>query len=117
MRHLDKFIDPNEPDLDPEDGKHHLAKVAWNALVLLYHIQTRPELDTRWKPKNSELNLSPEDIEDYKLSLTDTNVDPKFNKNMERKDDHSIHLEMAEKIYLANMSGHKVDMGENNEKN
>ena len=54
MRHLDAFMDPNQPDIDPEDGKHHLAKVAWNATVLLYHITTRPELDDRFKGSDNE---------------------------------------------------------------
>jgi hypothetical protein len=49
MRHLDEFIDPNKPDIDPEDGCHVLAKIAWNSLVALYFIKTRPELDDRWK--------------------------------------------------------------------
>lgn len=57
MRHLDAYIDPDQPDIDPEDGKHHLAKVAWNALVLLYHTTKRPELDTRWKGNNSSIVL------------------------------------------------------------
>lgn len=49
-RHLDKFEDPTEPDIDEESKCHHLAHIAWNALVLLYMIKTRPELDDRWKP-------------------------------------------------------------------
>ena len=49
-RHLDEFQDPNKPDIDPEDGCHVLAKVAWNALVCLHHIQNNPELyDDRYK--------------------------------------------------------------------
>lgn len=46
-RHLDKMMDPNEPDYDPEDGAHHLAKIAWNALVALYYIENKPEFDDR----------------------------------------------------------------------
>lgn len=46
-RHLDCLIDPNQPDIDPEDGSHHLAKIAWNALVALYYIQNKPEFDDR----------------------------------------------------------------------
>jgi hypothetical protein len=56
MRHADKFMDPTQSDYDevddngkPGTGKHHLALIAWNALVLLYHVTTRPELDDRWK--------------------------------------------------------------------
>lgn len=32
---------------DPEDGQHHLASVAWCALVLLTYEDTHPELDAR----------------------------------------------------------------------
>lgn len=55
-RHLEKLSDPNQSDYDmvDEDGKpgsteHHLAHVAWNALVALYMIKTRPDLDDRYK--------------------------------------------------------------------
>lgn len=53
-RHLDSFMDPNQPDIDKESGKSHLAHVAWNALVALYHIKTRPELDDRYKGEKNE---------------------------------------------------------------
>ena len=50
MRHLDEFIDPEKPDIDPEDNCHVLAKIAWNALVCLYHIKKNPDLyDDRYK--------------------------------------------------------------------
>ena len=55
-RHLEKLSDPDQSDYDmiDEDGKpgsteHHLAHVAWNALVALYMIKTRPDLDDRYK--------------------------------------------------------------------
>lgn len=32
---------------DPEDGQHHLASVAWCALVLMEYERTHPELDDR----------------------------------------------------------------------
>lgn len=53
-RHLDEFIDPNKPDIDPDDGCHVLAKIAWNALVALYMIKTRPELDDRYKGDSND---------------------------------------------------------------
>jgi hypothetical protein len=34
---------------DPGDGQHHLASVAWCALVLMEYERTHPELDTRVK--------------------------------------------------------------------
>ncbi|KKL49911.1 hypothetical protein LCGC14_2310790 [marine sediment metagenome] len=33
--------------LDPEDGQHHLASVAWAALTLMEYEETHPELDDR----------------------------------------------------------------------
>lgn len=60
-RHLDKLSDPKQSDYDiiDEDGKpgskeHHLAHVAWNALVALYMIQNRPDLDDRYKGEDNE---------------------------------------------------------------
>lgn len=53
-RHLDEVDDPTRPDLDLEDGKHHLAKIAWNALVALHHINTNPDLDDRYKGEENE---------------------------------------------------------------
>lgn len=54
MRHLNDFIDPTVSDIDPEDGCHMLAKVAWNALVALHFLETRPELDDRYKLPGEE---------------------------------------------------------------
>lgn len=33
--------------LDPDDGQHHLASVAWCALALMEYEETHPELDDR----------------------------------------------------------------------
>lgn len=71
-RHLDQLVDPYEPDIDPEDGCHHLAKVAWNALVALHYINRHPELDDRYKINNTngEIPTKPftyEDDEDKKI--------------------------------------------------
>jgi len=38
----------NGERLDPEDGQHHLASVAWCALALMELEETRPDLDDRW---------------------------------------------------------------------
>lgn len=48
-RHLDSFEDPTRDDEDAESKVNHLAHVAWNALVALYMIKTRPDLDDRFK--------------------------------------------------------------------
>jgi len=56
-RHLDKFEDPNEPDVDQESQCHHLAHIAWNALVALYMLKTRPDLDDRFKNGLESLNV------------------------------------------------------------
>lgn len=56
-RHRDKLSDPTLPDYDDESGAHHLAHIAWNALVALHNIQNRPDLDDRFKGfKDEELN-------------------------------------------------------------
>lgn len=51
-RHLDNFEDPTLPDIDEESKVNHLAHIAWNALVALYMIKTRSELDDRYKGEN-----------------------------------------------------------------
>jgi len=51
-RHLCAFEDPSESDADPESKFSHLAHVAWNALVCIWCLKTRPELDDRWKGPN-----------------------------------------------------------------
>lgn len=53
-RHMDKFEDPEQPDIDEESQCHHLAHIAWNALVALYMIKTRPDLDDRYKPEKEK---------------------------------------------------------------
>jgi hypothetical protein len=45
--------------LDPEDGQHHLASVAWCALTLMEFEETRPEFDDRPKgDENAEIQAS-----------------------------------------------------------
>jgi hypothetical protein len=46
-------------EIDPEDGQHHLASVAWHAFALLELGETHPELDDR--PR--KVNLESEKIE------------------------------------------------------
>lgn len=48
-RHLMKLESPFHSDIDEESKCHHAAHVAWNALVLLYVLTTRPDLDDRYK--------------------------------------------------------------------
>jgi hypothetical protein len=48
-RHMDKFEDPSFSDKDEESQCDHLAHVAWNALIALYMIKNRPDLDDRYK--------------------------------------------------------------------
>jgi hypothetical protein len=47
-RHLVEFEDPSVSDLDSESACNHLAHVAWNAIVLLHHLNKK-ELDNRYK--------------------------------------------------------------------
>lgn len=53
-RHWDKLSDPTMSDYDEESGCHHLAHIAWNALVALYNIETRKDLDDRYKGEKNE---------------------------------------------------------------
>lgn len=46
-RHLDAVTDPNQSDYDKESKQHHLYHVAWNALVAVWMIENRPDLDDR----------------------------------------------------------------------
>lgn len=48
-RHLMKAESPYHDDLDEETQLHHLAHAAWNCLVALHNIKTRPDLDDRYK--------------------------------------------------------------------
>jgi len=48
-RHLVKFESPYEADNDNESLQNHLAHVAWNAIVALHMLKTRPDLDDRYK--------------------------------------------------------------------
>lgn len=48
-RHMMKAESPFHSDFDEETGVHHLAHVAWNCLVALHNIKTRPDLDKRHK--------------------------------------------------------------------
>lgn len=48
-RHLEKYENPFEDDLDDESKVSHLAHTAWNALVAIYMLEHHPELDDRYK--------------------------------------------------------------------
>lgn len=48
-RHLMKAESPYHSDIDEETNCYHLGAVAWNALVALHNIKTRPDLDDRLK--------------------------------------------------------------------
>lgn len=48
-RHLSKFENPYESDLDEESGVSHMAHCVWNALVICYVMKYKPELDDRYK--------------------------------------------------------------------
>lgn len=48
-RHLVKFDNPYLSDFDDETKCNELAHIAWNALVALYTIKYKPELDDREK--------------------------------------------------------------------
>ena len=63
-------------DIDPKDGQHHLASVAWMAFALLEMQRTHPELDDRphktldQEPQSLDSELTnPEEIEAAKAEL------------------------------------------------
>ena len=64
-RHLMKYEDPEENDLDHESGKLHLYHVAWRALVAAYVHKTKPQLDDRYKPseRTQILHYNPDEYE------------------------------------------------------
>lgn len=52
-RHLTAFESPYESDIDKE-GFHHLAAVAWNALVAIHVMKRKPEFDDRYKEEQQD---------------------------------------------------------------
>ena len=82
MRHLTAFIDGE--DLDNESGNCHIDHALASLGMLKYMMENKPEMDDRYKPTSTEVKIG--DGQDY--------------------------AEMAEKVYLANMSGYKINMGD-----
>lgn len=73
-RHLEKFENPYVSDFDDESLKHHLAHVAWNAIVMLHDLEHHPQLDDRYKdPKWQN--------QETKVKLNDTKVLLEVSKN------------------------------------
>lgn len=52
-RHLSKFENPYESDLDEESNQSHLLHAAWNLLVAHYTMKYMPEKDDRYKIKTN----------------------------------------------------------------
>lgn len=48
-RHLMRFENPNESDLDHESGVSHLFHSAWRLMVAAFVAKFKPHLDDRWK--------------------------------------------------------------------
>lgn len=53
MRHLQSFM--NGETLDPESGINHLGHVLWNVEKAMEFSLTKPELDDRFKPLQTEV--------------------------------------------------------------
>jgi hypothetical protein len=53
-RHLVELEHPNRSDYDKESKQLHSFHIAWNALVLSFILETRPDLDDRWKGRKNE---------------------------------------------------------------
>lgn len=59
-RHLMKFESPYESDNDVgESEQSHLAHIAWNALIALHMLNTRPDLDDRYKGESIDPKKAP----------------------------------------------------------
>jgi hypothetical protein len=56
-RHLDKLEDPKQSDCDDESKLNHAYHIAWNALVLGYMLENRPDLDDRWEGRVMEYQV------------------------------------------------------------
>lgn len=54
QRHLEDWLDPNEPDEAEDSGLNHLAHAACNLFFLLVFRFTHPELDNRFKNDNKK---------------------------------------------------------------
>lgn len=50
-RHIMKAESPKYSDFDEETGVHHLYHAAWNCIVAAFMIETRPDLDDRYKKR------------------------------------------------------------------
>lgn len=57
IRHANQFWAGE--DIDPTDGQHHLASVAWMAFALMEMTRTHPELDDR---PHKVLNQEPQSL-------------------------------------------------------
>lgn len=71
-RHLMKAESPYHDDLDEETRVHHLAHAAWNCLVALHNIKTRPDLDDRYK-----VTLNKQKEQNNATSIEDKETSPK----------------------------------------
>lgn len=54
-RHLIRYEDPNQSDLDEDSERLHLYHVAWRALIAAHVQKTNSKLDDRYKGKNNEV--------------------------------------------------------------
>lgn len=62
-RHLTSFENPYEPDEDKESKVNHLAHVAWNALVAVHMMKTRPDMDDRHQVSEEDIKAYAEEIQ------------------------------------------------------
>lgn len=72
-RHLMQAESPFHSEMDPESKCHHLAHVAWNALVALHNIKNHPEMDDRYRTqisKNQEVVHKDQKLEQQSTLLT-----------------------------------------------
>lgn len=60
LRHLYAFLDGE--DRDEDTGLLHVGQVAWNALVLLFMVLTRSDLDDRYRPPVERVEPQPQPV-------------------------------------------------------
>lgn len=101
-RHLMKAESPYHDDLDDETKVHHLAHAAWNCLIALHNIKTRPDLDDRYKTTSKTLIVTPtsDEIKQYAKSTVLPEV---IKKHVEQtgsdKDGDYVILKDGQKLY------------------
>lgn len=108
-RHLDAFTDPHQPDNDEKSGCNHLAHAAWNALVAIYMLEHRPELDDRYKIEGATDNKRMTTDHESAIKTVQDEEDFSISGNMDI--DHAIYKSATKiaKEVINNQSSDKYE--------